>query len=69
MEKYSFVGVDGNAFSIMGTVKRWMLDEGLSREDVDNYLNDAKSGDYNHLLVVSMEMVEFLNEQYEEWDD
>ena len=67
--KYSLVGVDGNSFSIMGKVRRWMRDEGLGKEEIDNYTKDATSGDYNHLLVVSIEMVDFLNEKYEEYDE
>ena len=59
--KYSLVGVDGNSFSIMGHVSRWMRIEGCSKEEIDKYLEDAKSSDYNHLLCVSIDMVDKLN--------
>lgn len=57
------VGVDGNCFAILGKVQRWMREEGCSKEEIDKYLNDAKSSDYNHLLCVSLDMVEQLNKR------
>lgn len=61
MEKYNLVGVDGNAFSVMGYVAKAMRNEGKSREQIDAYYADAKSGDYNHLLSVSFQMIDELN--------
>lgn len=60
-EKYSLIGKDGNAFAIMGYIRQCMEDEGYSKEDIKAYLDDAKSGDYNHLLVVSQDMINQLN--------
>lgn len=60
--KYDLVGIDGNAFSIMGYVTRGMREQGFSRSDINAYLADAKSSDYNHLLVVSIDMVDKLND-------
>ena len=51
------IGEDGNAFSIMGRVKKALMLVGADKEYVDKYLNEAISGDYDHLLVVSMEYV------------
>ena len=48
-------GQDGNAFSIMGRVKKALMQAGADKEYIDKYLNAATSGDYDHLLVVSME--------------
>lgn len=62
-QKYTLVGIDGNAFSVMGYVSKCMRQEGMSREEIENYRKEAMSGDYNNLLVVSQEMIEFLNEQ------
>ena len=61
--KYSLIGIDGNAFSVMGYVAKCMKQEHMSYEEIDNYRKDAMSGDYNHLLMVSVEMIEMLNEQ------
>jgi len=51
------IGEDGNAFSIMGRVKKALMLVGADKEYVDKYLNEAISGDYDRLLVVSMEYV------------
>jgi hypothetical protein len=52
------VGEDGNAFSIMGRVKKSLRRAGADKEYIDKYLKEATSGDYDHLLVVSMEYVD-----------
>jgi len=52
------IGKDGNAFSIMGRVKKALRRAGADREYIDRYLNAATSGDYDHLLVVSMKYVD-----------
>jgi hypothetical protein len=48
------VGEDGNAFSIMGRVKKALRRSGADREYVDKYLSEATAGDYDHLLIVTM---------------
>lgn len=62
MKPYTLVGVDGNAFSIMGYVMSAMKRARLEKNDIDAYIKDATSSDYNHLLVVSCEMVDRVNE-------
>ena len=52
------VGEDGNAFSIMGRVKKALIQAGADKAYVDKYLSEATAGDYDHLLVVSMEYVD-----------
>ena len=49
------VGQNGNAFSIMGRVKQSLRRAGADIEYIDKYLNEATSGDYDDLLLVSME--------------
>ena len=51
-------GLDGNAFSVMGTVKQALKRAGADKEYFDQYTNDATMGDYNHLLSVSMAYVD-----------
>ena len=51
-------GRDGNAFSIMGRVKKALMRSGADKEYIDQYLSEATSGDYDHLLFVSMEYVD-----------
>lgn len=64
MAKYSLVGIDGNAFYIIGYVIRALKREGLSKL-CSNYKNEATSGDYENLLVVSMKYLDKANEKYE----
>ena len=52
------IGEDGNAFSIMGSVKKALRQAGADKEYIDRYLSEATSGDYDHLLVVSMGYVD-----------
>jgi hypothetical protein len=50
--------IDGNAFAIMGAVSRALRSAGQGHR-VKEYQTRATSGDYNNLLRVSMEYVEF----------
>lgn len=43
-------GQDGNAFAIIGAVSKALRDAKVSKEEQDQFLNEAMSGDYNHLL-------------------
>ena len=45
------VGLDGNAFVIMGTWRSNALRQGWSQEEVRAVLEEAQSGDYDHLLA------------------
>lgn len=45
------VGHNGNAFAIMGVFQRQARKEGWTQEEIDLVLNEAKSGDYDHLLA------------------
>ncbi len=49
---------DGNAFAVMGRVKKALRCAGADKEYIDRYLSEATSGDYDHMLVVSMEYVD-----------
>lgn len=74
MKAYTLVGVDGNAFSIMGYVRSAMKRAKMTSQDIDAYTKDATSSDYNHLLVVSCEMIDKVNEvldldKYDENED
>lgn len=63
--RYTLVGVDGNAYSVMGYVKGAMREVGMSQDEQKAYVADATSGNYNHLLYVSMDMLEKCNERLE----
>ena len=50
--------VNGNAFAVMGAVQTALKRAGQG-DKVEEYLDKAMSGDYNHLLAVSCDYVEF----------
>ena len=50
MKEYTLIGIDGNAYVIMGYVQRIMRQEGFSWEEIDAYHERATSGDYSDLL-------------------
>ena len=62
-KKYKLAGVDGNAFAVMGYTEQAMRDSGFSEQEIDEYLKDATSGDYKHLLAVSSVMINKCNER------
>lgn len=62
MEKYNLVGIDGNAFSVIGYVTKAMKEQHLTTQEINNYTKDAMSSDYGHLLTVSVEMIDKCNE-------
>lgn len=51
-------GTDGNAFAIIGAVKRAMQRQGASKEDVAAFQSEAMSGDYDNLLRTCLKWVE-----------
>ncbi len=51
-------GQDGNAFFIMGKIQQALKKGGADKEYIDQYMNQAMSGDYIHLLAISMDYVD-----------
>mgnify|MGYP001274446855 CR=1 FL=1 len=47
----NLVGVNGNAFMIMGVFRKQAKKEGWTPEEIEDVMAEAKSGDYNHLLA------------------
>ena len=60
-KNYSLIGIDGNAFSIMGYVRKSMRECGRAKEGIDSYLKEATSGNYDNLLCISINVIEELN--------
>lgn len=50
-------GNDGNAFSIMGAVSKALRRGGATAEEIEQYMTESMSGDYNNLLRVAMRWV------------
>ena len=65
MSKYpeievQLTGNDGNAFAIMGAVKRALEQANVSKDEVAKYTEQSMSGDYDNLLRVAMSWVTVL---------
>lgn len=61
--KVPLVGEDGNAFAIMSRVSQGLRQAGNDEEVVESYMKQATSGDYDHLLAVSMAYIEFPSDE------
>lgn len=62
-KKYNLVGVDGNAYSLMGYTANAMKTEGFSKQEIDDVMKNAMSSDYNHLIVVLDEQIQLCNKK------
>lgn len=51
------IGKDGNAFFILGAVKKALVKAGMSQE-AKEFIEKATSGDYDNLLRVVMDYVD-----------
>lgn len=56
--KLNLVGLDGNAFSVLGAFQRAAKKRGWTEDEIKEVLNVAMSGDYNNLLKTIMEHCE-----------
>ena len=59
--KYSLSKVDGNAWAIIGYVCDCMKKEKRGKDEIENFVDEAKKSDYKHLLSVSIRMIDELN--------
>lgn len=61
-KKFSLAGVDGSPFNVMAYVKTAMREAGFSKKERSEYIEDCMRGDYDRLLLISEEMVEYCND-------
>ncbi len=52
--RVKLVGMDGNAFFILGRCQRAAKRANLPEGDIKAFMAEAESGDYNHLLATCM---------------
>ena len=56
--KVKLTGGDGNAFAVLGKVSSALRTAGVSKEERDAFMSEARSGDYNNLLGTAMKWVD-----------
>lgn len=49
--------VDGNAFALLAAVKRALRTAGATEDEQREFVNEATSGDYHHLIQTCMRWV------------
>jgi hypothetical protein len=52
------IGLDGNAFSILGRVMDAMKKSNVSQSEIDVFLKEATSSDYDNLLTTVAKWVD-----------
>ena len=60
---YSLVGVNGNAYALMGYTQRAMKENGFSEIDIKKMIADATSDDYDNLIRVCDSWIEKVNKK------
>lgn len=58
LSKEQLLGIDGNAFSVIGAVAKGLRRAGNAKEIVDAFTTEAMSGDYNHVLATAIAFTE-----------
>ena len=54
----TLVGEDGNAFAILGAVSRALKKADVPKPEINQFMDEAESGDYDHLLQTCMKWVD-----------
>jgi len=62
-QRYTLVGVDGNAYSLMGYTQRAMKECGFKKDEIEEVMKKAKSSDYNNLICVLDEALQGCNDK------
>ena len=66
---YSLVGVDGNAYNIMGYTANAMKRTRFTKDEIDQMYAEATSSDYDNLLIVCGNYIDMVNERLEEEEE
>jgi len=67
--QFQLVGIDGNAFSILGKAQREARRAGLSKEQIEEYINEATSGDYNNVISTTMKFFDCSGQDECGWNE
>ena len=52
--KIDWASVKNNAFAMLGAFRKAAQQQGVAQADIDRVIDDARSGDYEHLVNVLM---------------
>ena len=63
------VGEDGNAFAILGRCQRAAKKAGLEKEEIEAFMTEARSGNYDHLLQTCMRYFNVDSLEEEEYEN
>lgn len=63
IKNYDLVGIDGNAFSIMGYTRKAMKEQGYSDSEIKSYADRAMQNDYSHLIAESDKIIQECNKR------
>ena len=55
--KAKLIGQDGNAYAIIGTVKQALRKGNVPQNDIDEFVVEAMSGDYNNVITTALKWV------------
>lgn len=62
MAKYKIpvqlTGTNGNALALVGKVAKALRTAGVGQDEINQFNNEALSGDYGHVLTTCMDWVE-----------
>ncbi len=52
------IGEDGNAFAVLAAARKAIKKAGWGKKEIEDFLEEAMSGDYDHLLQTIMKYCE-----------
>lgn len=61
--KLNLVGLDGNAFNLLGQFQRAARKQGWAADEINAVLEEAKSSNYDHLLATLIENTEPIDDE------
>lgn len=65
--RVSLVGIDGNAFNIMGYVVDNMRQAHFSQEERNAYIKEATNNNYDNLIQVSLKYCDLINNRVDKY--
>lgn len=60
---YTLIGVDNKCFAIMDYTMSAMREQKFTELEIHKYIDDTHSGNYEHLVQVSNDMLDRCNER------